>query len=356
VRRPGLSTLVLVLALAVLLMSPPLAAFAAPDNDDRATATVVDALPFRDHLFVGDATSEHDEPENRCAPTGMTVWYSLTLPEKTPVVVDTIGSEYDTVAAVYTTDLREVACNDDAGMMHARVAFSASRNTTYLIQIGAYGGAFQPWEEPWLSVTIDRGTVRDIRPKPVHSRFVGSHARAVVQSVTEDTYAESMVWLFEAGQGRDRFDEVLVNDHSERYDEEKGTLTFESWWGFAPFEDAAIGTRLDTAHVNQELVVEGWTCTVWPEEEAEPEDCRDLGSSTVALDVLWTGYGPLSRYTETHHDQGAWGSYSYRGTFRHRFAHVVGGAVGEVVEFDLTGGWATLGESRELSLWRPARS
>jgi hypothetical protein len=353
-RRSGMSSRALMLALAVLLVAQPQAALAAPDNDDRATPTVVDVLPFGDSLFVGDATSEHDEPENRCAPTGMTVWYSLTLPKKTPVVVDTIGSEYDTVAAVYTTDLREVACNDDAGMMHARVAFSASRNTTYLIQIGAYGGAIQSWEEPWLSVTIDRGTVRDIRPKPVHSRFVGSTARAVVQTVTEDTYAESMVWLFQAGEGQNRFDEVLVNDHTERYDHEKGTITSETWWGFAPFEDAAIGRKLDTAHVDQVVDLEGWTCT-WPEEEAEPE-CRDLDSSTVALDVRWTGYGPLSRYTETHYDQGPWGSYSYRGTFRHRSAHVVGGVYCEVVDLDLTGGWAALSESREMSLWRPARS
>lgn len=53
---------VLVPLTAALLIAQPVAALAAPDNDDRANATPVTSIPFFDVVDVSDATVEDDEP------------------------------------------------------------------------------------------------------------------------------------------------------------------------------------------------------------------------------------------------------------------------------------------------------
>jgi hypothetical protein len=135
---------------AALVVGQPVAALAAPDNDDRANATPVTAIPFVDVVDVADATTEADEPGTGCltyedeegsfeVPVGHTVWYEVSLGKRTQVLVDTAGSGFDTVAVVYTSDLEEIACNDDAGSLQAKVDFTAERGQTYLVKIGSYG-------------------------------------------------------------------------------------------------------------------------------------------------------------------------------------------------------------------------
>lgn len=51
---------------AALLVGQPVAALAAPDNDDRDNATPVTSIPFFDMVDVRDATVEDDEPGTSC--------------------------------------------------------------------------------------------------------------------------------------------------------------------------------------------------------------------------------------------------------------------------------------------------
>ncbi len=47
-----------------------------------------------------------------------TVWYRYTAPSAQPLIIDTMGSDYDTVLVVWTGSrgsLTSVACNDDFG-------------------------------------------------------------------------------------------------------------------------------------------------------------------------------------------------------------------------------------------------
>jgi hypothetical protein len=86
-------------------------------------------------------------------PVGYTVWYQI-VGTGDPITIDTAGSDYDTVIAVYTADgsggFTPVpdACVDDIFLdpfgrsLQAAVTFDSVAGTTYYVQIGGYPEAF----------------------------------------------------------------------------------------------------------------------------------------------------------------------------------------------------------------------
>jgi subtilisin len=91
------------------------------------------------------ATAEPGEPDHDGLPARASVWYGWTAPANGPVRIDTCGSNFDTVLAVYTGSalnaLTRVASNDDACGLRSRVQFNASAGETYRIAIDGYLGA-----------------------------------------------------------------------------------------------------------------------------------------------------------------------------------------------------------------------
>jgi hypothetical protein len=74
---------------------------------------------------------------------GDTLWWQWIAPTSGPVIIDTIGSDYDTYLAVYTGSavnaLTVVTENDnesEVGVGASRVAFDAREGTEYEIQVG----------------------------------------------------------------------------------------------------------------------------------------------------------------------------------------------------------------------------
>jgi serralysin len=118
---------------------------AGPANDLFANAQPVGATPQWTAYTVG-ATTDQGTPEPLAACEGSlygaTVWYSLTVSVSSSVTVDTFGSDYDTILAVYTgpwsNSLTRVTCDDDTGVFQSRVQFPASPGITYWIQVGGY--------------------------------------------------------------------------------------------------------------------------------------------------------------------------------------------------------------------------
>src|SRR5207245_8721318 len=116
-------------------------ALAQPANDDFSNAQAVPSIPFTHGIGTSGATVEPGEPAPSCAPAGASVWYKYVTPPQPPqaaLVADTLGSDFDTVLAVYTgtalANLTEVpfACNDDsAGGRQSSVGFTASAGMTY---------------------------------------------------------------------------------------------------------------------------------------------------------------------------------------------------------------------------------
>jgi hypothetical protein len=76
--------------------------------------------------------------------TGRTAWYSITPSSTSQITINTTGSTYDTVVAVFTggavDGLTPVICNDDTGgTTVSQVQFMAQAGTTYRVQLGGYG-------------------------------------------------------------------------------------------------------------------------------------------------------------------------------------------------------------------------
>jgi hypothetical protein len=81
--------------------------------------------------------------------TGPDAWYSWTPTCNGNVIIDTYGSEFDTVLSVHTGcpvagNLQQVACNDDgfpAPERDSLVTFNFAAGTTYYIRVAGYNAA-----------------------------------------------------------------------------------------------------------------------------------------------------------------------------------------------------------------------
>ena len=86
------------------------------------------------------ATIEMDEPRHDNAPGGRSVWLTWVAPTNGIAVFDTLGSDFDTVLAIYTgtelETLTRVTSDDDlATYANSRVQFNAEAGMTYLIAV-----------------------------------------------------------------------------------------------------------------------------------------------------------------------------------------------------------------------------
>ena len=94
--------------------------------------------------------STHDEGEpNHCGVVGgISRWFSYTAPTNGIFHLNTDGSDFDTVVAVYTgmatnyAGLTEVTCDNDSGLdgMDSKLSFETQADTTYFIAVDAVGG------------------------------------------------------------------------------------------------------------------------------------------------------------------------------------------------------------------------
>jgi hypothetical protein len=121
-------------------------------NDNFDDAEEITALPFSDSLDPRGATREATDPTDLdCKPTNnlldaglATVWYHYTPPTDQNLVLDTIGSGYDTYIAVFETGspLQFVDCNDDidtsGSNRQSRLPIHLSGGVKYYFLIGQF--------------------------------------------------------------------------------------------------------------------------------------------------------------------------------------------------------------------------
>jgi hypothetical protein len=120
------------------------AAWAAPANDDFASAAPVSALPFSDTVDLSSATSEPGEPQS-CFFSSQTVWYAVTPSHDETLVADTTGSTTLGQVTAYRADgsgfggLSFLGC---ANFGPQRAVFAAQAGKTYYLQASLpFGGA-----------------------------------------------------------------------------------------------------------------------------------------------------------------------------------------------------------------------
>ncbi|HHY54369.1 MAG TPA: serine protease [Chloroflexi bacterium] len=118
-----------------------------PIHDDFGQPVEIPTSLFLHSADATSATVANDDPVLSCiGNTGdATVWYRFTAPVVGSLVVDTYGSGYDTVLAVYTGArgaLTTVACNDDYwDIPQSQIVFNVMPNVTYYIEVAGKSGS-----------------------------------------------------------------------------------------------------------------------------------------------------------------------------------------------------------------------
>jgi len=122
-----------------------LPAAVAPPNDDFANAVIVTGTDVVVSGSNVDATLEPGEPPVEGL-SSHSVWWIWTPPVSGIVEVDTAGSTFDTVLAVYmgsrVSQLGQIAGDDDGGPdFTSRVRFSVNAGIPLALRVAGYGGA-----------------------------------------------------------------------------------------------------------------------------------------------------------------------------------------------------------------------
>lgn len=133
------------IALLYLLLIIPSQLIAAPTNDQITTAINIEQLPYTHQQDTTGASNEPNEILPQCLnEVSASVWYQYQATEKTAVVFDTFGSDYDTVLSIWTGTthpLTQIACDDDSGnTSQSQINVELEADTTYYINVSGYDG------------------------------------------------------------------------------------------------------------------------------------------------------------------------------------------------------------------------
>jgi len=111
-----------------------------PSNDLESAPREIESLPFTEGVNNSDAFTEY--MESTCADMSSTLWYRFTAPRPITLLVDTEGSDFDTVLSVIVPtneDDPRVGCEDtlfpSAG---ERLSVDLDAGETVFIQVGGY--------------------------------------------------------------------------------------------------------------------------------------------------------------------------------------------------------------------------
>lgn len=118
---------------------------AAMPNHDFANRTSLSGSGVSASGNSSGAGKESGEPNHAGDAGGQSLWWSWTAPSAGSLTIDTFGSDFDTLLAVYTgtsvSALTPVASNDDFNGATSRVSFPVAGGTTYQIAIDGFRGA-----------------------------------------------------------------------------------------------------------------------------------------------------------------------------------------------------------------------
>ena len=353
----------------ILAILPAMPALAQPSNDNFAGPTPVTSVPFEDSVGVFDATVEPGEPAEVCAPIGNTVWYALTLDQAATLLIDTTGSGFDTVLAVWQgtdiTSLNLVKCVDDTSFgTESRLLLAADAGETYLIQAGAF---FEAPEGATLSLSIGAPPKSTGKPVIYKGSSKGNMAQSYLDEFNDGASVSTSVALFD---GRAKYargkpyksSEVSIYRSSFVYDDSTGINTWESWYGSAPLEPGQyqLDAKLRSAWIETSVTLFGYRCEEGPYVETEDGvsyevNCADLATIDVAAAVNWTGQGPTYRYSYTDRSSSADGYRTNSGySSTARDADVAGSVTGPEWSVDMGNAYGAIQKdsNRYMTIYR----
>jgi len=167
---------VTIAALLAMCAAMPAATAAPPTNDDITHATVISTVPSRFTVDTREATS--DPTDSAGCIGASSVWYRFQPSSDVTARAVTVGSDYDTLLAVFTgvpSQLTQVACNDDRIGLASGEQLHFAASQTYFLAISSFCG-----EES--CVAGGHAVLRLYEPVPFSTRR--STARAVADDVS----------------------------------------------------------------------------------------------------------------------------------------------------------------------------
>ena len=133
-----------------------------PSNDAFASRATLSGNYSSVSGSNAQASAEAGEPAHAYRLATKSVWWTWTAPADGKVMINTVGSAFDTLLAVYTgpslDSLNSIAFNDDAasGVTTSQVVFRAVAGVTYQIAVDGYNGATGQ-----VALTLDQGLDND---------------------------------------------------------------------------------------------------------------------------------------------------------------------------------------------------
>jgi hypothetical protein len=124
----------------------------AQTNDSFANSTTLSGTSATASGNNTSATKETGEPNHAGNNGGASVWFNWTAPATGPVTVDTLGSSFNTLLAVYTGSpvgaLTLVASNDDISLTvtQSQVTFMATQGVRYSIALDGFATWLIVWK------------------------------------------------------------------------------------------------------------------------------------------------------------------------------------------------------------------
>lgn len=118
----------------------------APANDSFSSPVTLSGTTASVTGSSSGASRQNGEPVHANVGGGASVWWQWTAPQGGLVTINTVGSSFDTVLAVYTgtavNALSQIAANDDLSndSVASSVSFTATSGVTYRIAVDGYNG------------------------------------------------------------------------------------------------------------------------------------------------------------------------------------------------------------------------
>jgi hypothetical protein len=266
---------VVITTLAATLVIGASSAWAAPPaNDDFANAEPLTGMSDSASGTNVEATMESGEPSHG-GQGGASIWYRWTAPRTGPFKLETCGSDFDTVVAVYTgtqvDDLELVAGDNDSGGIdcpatnQSELYFQAVEGTTYSIAVAGWDYGLGP------STGNVQLALRQSVPVPANDNF--ANAETLPDLIGDETTGYTWFATSEAGEP----------DHAGESNGESvwfrwtapapGTVSFDTCGpDFDPLQFDTVLAAYVGSSVNHLLPVSS---------NDDAEDCSDFGSRIV---------------------------------------------------------------------------
>jgi hypothetical protein len=182
----------------------------------------ITVLPYTETIETGLATSVASDPLQSCTAGGPSqnfnsVWYAFTAPAAMTLVVDTVGTSYNTVLTVYSGTcgaLTELACSDNSPTLgtRSRIGIALGAGEAVLIEATKFGSG-----TGGTLVFNAKEAIPPVcapAPEPCRTPSIGEKASLQIRDASPDDDKDQLQWKWARGSEttKTEFGDPLTQD------------------------------------------------------------------------------------------------------------------------------------------------